>query len=1004
MRRMIAFGAAIGTIWFAAAFVAAQQRPQAASRGEATWRRPEQSGPPLPPNEAQPQPDHREGVQRGAAVPLNQSTDPILRAFSFRSIGPAVMMGRLDDIEGPANDANVLYIGFATGGVWKTTDGGNHWQPVFDAQPNDSIGAIGVAANDPNIVYVGTGEANNRQSSTIGDGIWGSTDGGVHWTHLGLADTQTIARIAVDPADPEIVYVAALGHLFGPNRERGLYKTVNGGKTWQLVKYIDQNTGFTDVALDPQNPRVVYAASYERRRTWFGFNGGGAGSGLWKSSDAGATWLRLDGPGWPHPSDSVFGRIGIAIFRARPSTLYAQVEAGVSAALNSDVGADGLLWRGGPNSSEPGGTETASRAGAPRNPNASGTFRSDDGGQTWTFESNQNQRPLYFSRIAVDPVNPDKVLVGGEEAEVSLDGGKTWRRLAGSHADYHAIWISPNDPRFVALGNDGGLDTSRDGGVTFEHHNHMGALGQFYHLSADMRRPYWICGGLQDNSSWCGPSALRSNAGPTNSDWFTVAGGDGYSTAQDPTHWATVYGGSQWGVMSRINLRTGESVSIRPVAAGGGGRGSVVNVVNATNVDTVTNRTLRFNSNAAFEMSPHNPDELYTGAQYFFKSLDRGNTWWVNPEDLTRGVNRFSAAMNILGVPGDRPMEEKYDGVSNVSNIVQIKESPARPGVIWVGTDDGNLQLSLDGGQTFTNVIGKIHGAPSGYVQISRIAPSHFAAGAAYVALDNHRNDDWRPYLFKTTDFGRTWSSIASNLPAMGPVTALVEDPRNPDLLFAGTEFGLYASLDDGATWNKFMNGMPDVPVYSLLIHPRDRDLIVGTHGRSIWIADDITPLEQWRRVGTHKLVLFDPRPAVEWRNQYTDYRGGTQGFRGQNPQGGTAISVYAASDLGPGAIAFLQNGQLVSSINVTVHAGLNRFQWNLEKPLPPGRAARGRGRGGAAGFGGRRGPVGVPFVARAGRGFGPQQVAPGAYMVRLTVAGQTRLTSVTVLADTFSH
>jgi photosystem II stability/assembly factor-like uncharacterized protein len=572
---------------------------------------------------------HAQG--RGGAAhnetPVNQSADPVLRPFTFRPIGPAVMMGRVDDITGPDNDAMVMYAGFATGGVWKTEDGGAHWRPVFDQQPNQSIGAIGVAATNANIVYVGTGEANNRQSSTIGDGMWGSTDGGAHWTHLGLENTQTIGRIVVDPTNPNVVYVAAVGHLFGPNEERGLYKTTDAGKTWKKIKYIDENTGFTDVAIDPVNPKVLYAASYERRRTWFGFNGAGPGSALWKTTDAGATWKKLEGPGWPKPKDGAYGRMAIAIFRGRPSTLYAQVEAGISAALNSATMADGSLWTAGVNSPMPGGTEIASRPGAPQDPNASGVFRSDDGGATWKFESNQNQRPLYFSRIVVDPVNADKVIVGGESAEISLDGGKTWQTLQGSHADYHAIWISPKDPRVVAVGNDGGINTSKDGGATWLLHNTIGPLGQFYHLSADMRRPYWVCGGLQDNNSWCGPSALRSAGGPTNADWFTVAGGDGYYTRQDPTDWATVYGGSQWGQVDRIDLRDGTAKPVSPVAPGGGGRGGgAANVINAP--AAITNRNLRYHSNSPFVMSPHNPAELYAGAQYFFKSIDRGDSWW----------------------------------------------------------------------------------------------------------------------------------------------------------------------------------------------------------------------------------------------------------------------------------------------------------------------------------------------------------------------------------------
>ncbi|MGH9393464.1 MAG: WD40/YVTN/BNR-like repeat-containing protein, partial [Terriglobales bacterium] len=680
----------------------------------------------------------------------------------------------------------------------------------------------------------------------------------------------------------------------------------------------DQNTGFTDVALDPHNPNIVYAASYERRRTWFGYNGGGPGSALWKSTDAGATWRRLDGPGWPRPADGVYGRIAIAVFRARPSTLYVQVEAGVSAALNSDVGADGLLWRGGPNSSEPGGTETASRPGAPRNPNASGTFRSDDGGATWTFESNQDQRPMYFSRIRVDPKNADKVLVGGTPGQISTDGGKTWKPMTGSHTDYHAIWINPKDDRIVFIGHDGGFDSSGDGGASWTYHNDM-PVGQFYQVSADMRRPYNVCGGLQDNNAWCGPSAMRNNTGTANSDWYTVAGGDGFYTRNDPTDWAIVYGESQDGSMSRHDLRDGTQTSIRPrltVAAsanaggggGFGGRGGPGNVVNQPSDPD----ELRFYWNAPFEISPFNPAKIYMAAQYFFKSTDRGDTWTMNPTDLSKHVNRWAPEMAIMGVAGNLPMAEKHDGYSSSSLVTQVRESPSRPGEIWVGTDDGNLQISLDDGATFNNVMANLNAsvssAPKGYVQVSRIEPSHFDAATTYVALDNHRNDDYHPYLFKTTDYGKTWSDVTANLPESGEVQAVREDDRNPNLIFVGTEFGLFVSTDGAKSFEKFMGDLPEVPVDDILIHPRDRDLIIATHGRSIWIADDITPLEQLGAAGNADVHLFDPRPAVQWKNDTEEQRNLFQNmYHGTNPQGGTAISIWAKDEMGPATIDFLQ-------------------------------------------------------------------------------------------------
>jgi len=987
---------------------------------------------------------------RSATPPTpNASTDPLLRGFEFRSIGPATMMGRVDDIAGSEKDPMIIYVGFATGGLWKSTDGGNHWHSQLDNNANESVGAIAIAPSDPNVVYVGMGESNNRQSSSIGDGVWGTTDGGEHWTHLGLDDTQSIARIVVDPTNPRIVFVAANGHLFGPNPERGLYKSSDGGKTWKKTKYIDADTGFTDVAIDPSNPKILYAASFQRRRTWWGYNGGGPNCALWKSTDGGENWTKLEGPGWPKSKDGIYGRIAISIFRAKPTTIYAQVEVNASAGTGGGTTAEGGPARGGRGAGAAEGDPAAAGRGGrggrgnapPPDPNASGVYRSDDGGKTWTFESNQNQRPTYFSQIRVDPVNDQKVFVGGNPGQMSLDSGKTWTGLTGSHTDYHAFWINPKDPRIVAVGHDGGVDFSYDGGFTWDYHNDI-ASGQFYQVSADMRRPYYVCGGLQDNNAWCGPSAVRANNGPINTDWFTVSGGDGFYTRQDPTDWATVYAESQDGNMSRHDLRNGTQKSIRPTVAargggaaataneiqrannppvgvtpppeeaaqggrGGGGRGGPPNVTNpAPNADP-----LRFYWNAPFEISPHNPQVVYMASQYFFKSTNRGDSWWMNSTDLTKNVNRWSPEMAIMGVAGDKPMAEKHDGYSASSLITQIRESPSRPGVLWIGTDDGNLEVSTNGGETFTNVMGNIAGAPKGFVQVSRIEPSHFDPGTSYVALDNHRNDDWKPYLFKTTDYGKTWTSLTSNLPGNGNVNALREDLDNPNLLFAGTEFGFYVSVDGGKEWKRFMTNLPSVRVDDILIHPRDRDLIIATHGRSIWIADDISPLEQLASAGNRDVVLFDPRPAVLWKNDTQALRRATnRDFIAQNPQGGTAISIWAKSDTGAGKVEFLQNNRVVSTMDVEIKSGMNRFQWNMRGPTPPppanppagvvpeepaGRGpvripfvANGRGGGGGGGGGGRGGPVLGPLLE------------PGNYMVRLTVGGQTLTSSVNLLED----
>ncbi len=946
------------------------------------------------------------GVQPQAPAPVNASDDPMLRGFVFRSIGPAVMGGRVDDIQGVIDDPMTVWVGLATGGLWKTTNGGRSWTSMFDEMPNSSVGDIGIAPSNPNIVYVGMGEPNNRQSSTIGNGVYKTTDGGATWQHLGLEETQSIGRVAVHPRNPNIVFVAALGHLYGPNEERGLYKTTDGGATWTKAKYIDADTGFTDVVIDPASPNTVFAASYQRRRTWWGFNGGGPGSGLWKSTDGGTNWTKIQGNGWPAPSDGIIGRIGVDLHHANPQIVYAHVEVGASGGTGANVADDGgpLVGRGGGGG---GGGGRGGQPAAPPDPQRSGLWRSNDGGKTWSLMSNENNRPMYYSQVRVDPANPEKVFVGGASAQMSLEGGRTWQPLRGTgHGDYHAFWISAKDPRIVWTGHDGGIDVSYDGGLTWDYLANM-PLGQFYQVSADMRRPYHVCGGLQDNGSWCGPSAVRSGSGAVNTDWYNVGGGDGFYTRQDPTDHTTIYSESQNGAVSRLSLRDGSTTSIRPRFAGAGRGGGPANPGNILNAPA-NPPELRFNWNAPIEMSPHDTNTIYYAAQFFFRSHDRGDTWWMNPTDLTKNVDRFAGP--IMGVAGNAPMASKHDGYANNSNVTIVRESPSKPGVLWVGTDDGNLHVSQDGGATFSNVYGNIAGAPRTEVQIARIEPSNFAPGTAYVAIDNHRFNDWRPYLFKTTDFGRTWAPVMGDLPAKGHINAVEEDYVNPNLLFVGTEFGLFVTLNGGTSWKPFMAGLPRVRVDDLLIHPRDRDLIVATHGRSFWIADDITPLEQLGAQPSGSVRLFTPRPAVQWKNDREATRRVTaRMFAGDNPQGGTALSFWSQT---AGAARFEilnQSGEVIRTIDVQAEPGMNRVQWNMQPdpPAPPpgAQAAAGRGgRGGGGGGGGRGGGGrGVPFVAGGGRGgfggFGGP-VDPGTYLVRFTMGSETHMTSVVVLED----
>ncbi|MBS1808271.1 MAG: hypothetical protein JST84_08780 [Acidobacteria bacterium] len=1027
----------------------------------------------------------------------------MLKRFVFRGIGPASMGGRIDDFAVVESTPSTYYVAFATGGLWKTINNGTTFDPVFDSYSTHSIGDVAVCQSDLNIVWVGTGEANNRQSSSFGDGVFKSTDGGKTFTNVGLRETQSIARVVIDPKDPNIVYVAALGHLFGPNKERGVYKTTDGGKTWNNIKFINEDTGFTDIVIDPVDSKTLYATSYQRRRTAWGFNGGGPGTGIWKTIDAGKTWTKLEANGLP---EIMLGRIGIDVARSNPNIVYAQIEVGTEMGTGVPAeGAEGQQGGGGGGGGGFGGQQNR-----PPDPKRSGIWRSDDKGKTWKFVSNENNRPMYYSQIRVDPTNAEIVYTGGLNFSRSTDGGKTFKNLSGvAHSDHHAIWIDPKDNKHLMVGNDGGLDVSYDQGETFDFINTI-AAAQFYAISADMRKPYYVCGGLQDNGSWCGPSSTRagggnggggggSPSGITNADWFRVGGGDGFYTLQDPTDPNIVYSESQNGAVQRYDLRTGQSRSIRPRAAqrprglGAGRGGGGATPQQPATTPPATNQggqeqirpgqrlgqapaggqsgqaddqqaqmiafmqaagggffgggnpfqsnivpappegeQYRFYWNTPIHLSPHNPRTVYVGGNRLFRSLDRGDTWTIISADLTKQVDRRK--LSIMGVAGDQPMASKHDGYASNSFISVLAESPIVPGVLWVGTEDGNLQVSKDGGVSWSNVISNVKGAPEGYIHISRVEPSHFDAGTCYVTIDNHRNDDMKPYVYVTKDYGATWTSIASNLPANGNVNVIREDPKNKNLLFVGTEYGLYISLNGGGEWKQFMTGLPIVRIDDLLIHPRDNDLIVGTHGRGIYICDDISPLQQLNdKTMAADVHLFEVRPGTNWLTDLalSRYIGGQKMFRGANAPQGTAIS-YQLKSAPSGDVKITISditGKVVRNLTGTKEVGINRVQWNLRGD-PPQRPA---GFGGGFGGGGNAPtapqtaatpasgsqPAGQPAAAGAaqpgqaggrgggggggGRGlnFGPA-LEPGAYLVKLTVDGKELTTKVVVEADTF--
>ena len=1042
---------------------------------------------------------------------INRSPNPVLAPFRFRSIGPASMGGRVDDIEVAPSDPNVIYVGYATGGVFKSDNNGTTFTPVFETYGSASIGDIAIHPTNANVVYIGTGEANNRQTSSFGDGIYKSEDGGKTFSNVGLKETQTIARIVIDPKSPDVVYVAAPGHLFGPSPDGGVYKTTDGGKTWNKIKYIDENTGFTDIVMDPSNSRVLYAASYQRRRSGCCYNGGGPGSALWKSDNSGRSWDRLSGNGLP---SGVLGRIALSVSQTNPNVVYAQIEAGAAAEAEAPArgagpggagaaggGGGGGAGGGGAGGGRAGGYDWCDNAGpghgfgggrggrggaadtTNRTPptvdaNRSGIFRSDNKGKSWTVVSNCDARPLYFSQIRVDPSNEQNIYVAGVHMAKSLDGGRTFLLLDNAGGffnmgeDQHAIWIDPKNGNHILRGNDAGFMVTWDQGKTWEYVRTM-ATALSYWVTADMGHPYYVYTGLQDNDSWAGASATRGRIGLTGQDWFHLTGGDGFQTAVDPTDFHIIYSSSQDGSVSRVDLRTGRATSIRPVpvqasgaagtdsSAGGGrggraggrggrgaGRGAVADSAEAVAPSCVDGRVgggagrgggggggrgggtsnvingqpgeaYSFNWNTPLLMSPHNPSTIWIGGNRLFKSVNRGDKW-IESADLTKHIDRCD--VTLMGVPGTQAQLSKNDGVTAYGTITAISESPVMPGVVWAGTDDGNLDVSRDDGATFTNVAANLPGLPPGALNggpaywVSRIDASHFDAATAYVAVDGHRSDDLKPYIFVTHDYGKTFENIAGTLPQYGNVQVVKEDPKNKNLLYAGTEFGMFISLDAGAHWEKFMTNYPTVRTDDILIHPRDGDVIVATHGRSLWIADDVTPLQQLTpAVASEDVHLFDVRSAIAYLFDYrTDADvGGDHRFEGENAPRGTAIGYYlkSAAPGGRSVTVSIVNalGQIVCTSNGPSTAGIHRVQWTLVAPGTAPQAPGGRGGAGGGGGGAGGGAGGPPDQSCSGGGGGRgggnvAQAPPGTYNVKLTVNGRDYTKPVVVLEDVWLH
>lgn len=782
-----------------------------------------------------------------AALNAQEAEEALFKDMQWRSIGPANMSGRVTDIQALDDDFRHVLVASASGGVWKSTNAGTTWEPIFDDYGSASIGTVAVFQKNPDIIWVGTGEANVRNSVGWGDGIYKSTDGGKTFARVGLEDSHHIARIITHPEDPDILYVAAQGHLWGYKGQRGLYKTTDGGVTWRkLGKGLpdDGKTGCTDIEMDPSDPDVLYTAFWQRLRQPHRFDSGGPNGGLFKSSDGGQTWKKLT-DGLP---EGDIGRIGIAVYRSDPKIVMAIVEHGFLPRRGSEE------------------YEDMSKLGT-------GVYRSEDGGETWAYTNRYNNRPFYYSQIYINPSDDQRVYAMGTQAQVSEDGGKAFQSgMPGIAGDFHVMWLDPHNKDRYYVGNDKGVSITYDHGEHFNFFDNY-AISQIYTVSADMRDPYHVYVGLQDNGIWGGPSNSRDYNGIFNDHWFKFHSGDGFYTAVDPTDWTTVYSESQGGRMRRNHaLFRQKSAAVTPT------RTNTLNWEDAVPKQVDASRpVVRMNWNTPFVLSHHNPHTLYYGANFLFKSVDRGDHWQIISPDLS--TNDPKKTLRDSG-----GLTRDVTGAEVHCTIITISESPLVPGMIWVGTDDGNVHLTLDDGVTWTNVGQNIPDVPE-TLWVSRVESSHFDKAVCYVTFDGHRSDDFHPYVYRTKDFGRTWGNIAHNLPDGHCVYVIREDMKNRNLLFAGTEFGVFASLDGGQSWTQLKNGMPTVAVHDLLIHPRASDLIAGTHGRGVYILDDITPLQQFTddvsRMDAH---LFGNPAATKWEGIS---RGATRGhklFVGRNP------------------------------------------------------------------------------------------------------------------------
>lgn len=805
----------------------------------------------------------------------------LMKGLKLRSLGPAGMSGRVTAIDVVHKDPEVIYVGTASGGLWKSEGGGVSWEPIFEKEKVASIGALAIDQSNPDVIWVGTGEGNPRNSATSGAGVYKSMDGGVTWKLMGLEGTRNIHRVIIDPRDSDVIYVGAQGSAWGESQHRGVYKSTDGGRSWNKILYTNAKTGIGELIMDPNNPNKLFAAMWEFRRwPWF-FKSGGEGSALHVTYDGGQTWKKLtDEDGLPKGE---LGRIGLAIPNSNSKVVYALIESKKNA-----------------------------------------LYKSEDGGQKWTKVQDKNigGRPFYYAEIAADPANENRLYNIYSEVGLSEDGGKTFSTLLGwnptrIHGDYHAIWIHPEDPSYVIIGNDGGLAISRDRARTFRFVENL-PVGQFYHISTDNQVPYNIYGGMQDNGSWVGPSNSLRNGGLRNSYWDEIAFGDGFDVVPDRSNPRYAFGMWQGGNVLYIDLETGESQYIKPVHPDG--------------------TKLRFNWNAAIAQSEINANVVYYGSQFVHKSTDKGQNWKIISPDLTTNDASKQNSHKSGGLTMDA------SGAENFTTILAISPSPLDDQVIWVSTDDGNIQITRDGGQSWTKLNDRIKGLKAG-AWMPQVKASRYNAGEAFLVVNDYRRDDWTPWLYKTADFGKTWTRMIDEQDVEGYVLSFVQDPVEPNLMFAGTEFGLYVSFNGGQSWNRWKEGYPTVSTYDLNIQKEFGDLVIGTFGRSIWVLDDIRPLRSLAKEGISLLKKnIQAYPAADAYLYSRKEASGTrfQGdaiFRGDDKPNG-ALLTYSLGNTSKQDTTIKSDTVWVKVFNnknkeirkgYTVgKQGMNRYTWDM--------------------------------------------------------------------------